>query len=83
MTFKDAAGIALAILWGGALCLLGYYAVLSLMAALSMAVGTRDKRTQDDAGIGIIVIPTFVALLLYTLSVADLFHFIDWTKHRT
>ena len=63
------AGIALAILWGGTLCGIGYVAVLSIWAA-------RENRGAAIAGIVFTVV--FIALLLFTLSVANVFDVIDW-----
>lgn len=78
------ARIALAILWGGALCGLGTYALLSLLAAINVGIGAaRSERAEEDAKAGVLFIPAFVAATLYTLSVADVFHVIDWIRHRS
>jgi hypothetical protein len=59
------------------------FALLSLLAALSKASGTRKESADRDAAVGVVAIPAFVAAVLYTLSVADVFHVFDWLHHRT
>jgi hypothetical protein len=46
MTFKDVAGIALAVLWGGALCGLGVQAISCWLGTFDKA---RDHPNKDGA----------------------------------
>jgi len=75
------ARIALAILWGGALCGLGAQALLSSLSAMSME-GPSDRKNVA-AGAAFFLSVAFFAATLYTLSVAEIFHFMDWMKHRS
>jgi hypothetical protein len=60
---------AIAILWGGTLCGIGYVAALSIVSA-------HENRGAAIAGFVLTVI--FMATLLLTLSVANVFDVIDW-----
>lgn len=68
------ARIALAILWGAALCGLGY------LALASMTFGKRAE--EDTSGLIIILLFLFVAALLGTLAAADIFNVIDWVWRK-
>lgn len=60
---------ALAILWGGTLCEIGYVAVLSIWSA---------HENRGAAIAGVVFTVTFIATFLLTLSVANVFDVIDW-----
>ena len=60
---------ALAILWGGTLCGIGYVAVLSIWSA---------HENRGAAIAGVVFTVTFIATFLLTLSVANVFDVIDW-----
>jgi len=66
MSLVDMARIALAVLLGCTLCLFGRLAVEMISA---------NKKERSAGLIGLVI---FAALLLVTLSVADLVHVGDW-----
>jgi NADH:ubiquinone oxidoreductase subunit 2 (subunit N) len=73
------ARVALSIFWGGALCGLGYTALMSTLAAAN----ERRSEAKDSMGMAaLICIVAFLAALFFTLSIADVFHFWAWLRHR-
>lgn len=78
MDYSAMAQTALSIFWGGALCGLGY---LALYGWLSIATESRDG-TEESAATAMICTVAFAAALLFTLSLADVFHVWDWLHHR-
>lgn len=68
------ARIALSILWGGALCGLAYFILATMVLA--------TRRDDDFSGLVVIVAFLFLALLLVTLSAANVFDVTDWITKR-
>jgi hypothetical protein len=82
MSIEEMARIALAILWGGALCGLGVAGLDSLLRATSSKPEESPWGTNGRQLAAFVFVATFVAALLYALSIADVFHFWDWLRHR-
>jgi hypothetical protein len=65
------AHLAVGVLWGAILCGLGYGALRATLAA-------SRSRSAGGAGAALLICMIFIVAVLITLSIADIFHILDW-----